>query len=139
MKDMLKEEVGRRLTKIRMRLGLKQQRMAVLLGIKTMSYSRNERGQHYPSAVTLNQLARQFDISLDWLFLGEGNMFRGEKQAEESESKSSDLIQKDIEEMIDIMKHIPMVRYSVLDHFHRLKIDNQAYIDKELEKIKETG
>jgi transcriptional regulator with XRE-family HTH domain len=141
-KNIIKEDIGRRLSKIRSSLGLSQQRMATLLNTGKMSLNRNERGQNYPNGGTLYELANQFNVSLDWLFLGRGNMFIGVEEVEEPKSeevKSSDLFERDVEELLDHMRRIPLVRYSVLDHFHRFKIENKAFIDKVISEEKETG
>jgi transcriptional regulator with XRE-family HTH domain len=134
MKDMLKGEVGERLRKLRKRLGLTQARMAALVNIKTMALNRQERGLNYPSAVTLHQMAAQFDVSLDWLLCNRGSMFRG--KTESQKNKSSDMFEREVEELIYLMKHIPLVRHSVMGYFQKFKIDNQAFIDQELEKLK---
>lgn len=136
MRDVLKEEVGRRLTTIRNRLGLSPQRMAALMNVSKTSLNRLERGLSYPSAVTFHRLFKQFSVSIDWLLCNRGSMFTGE--AAKQKEKSADLFGGDLEEMVYLMKRIPLVRYSMMDHFQRFKIDNQVFIDRELEKIKET-
>ena len=135
MKDTLKGEVGGRLRRLRNRLGLTQARMAALLNIRTMALNREERGLNYPSALTLHSLATQFDVSLDWLLCNRGSMFTG--KAESKKRESGDMFTREVEEMVYLMKHIPLVRHSVMGYYQKFKIDNQAFIDGELEKIKE--
>ncbi len=136
MEDMLRVEVGRRLIKLRNRYGYKQHQMAVHLEMAPITLNRIERGKFYPSAITLQRLVDKFKISLDWLFYGRGNMFWGKKESEKS--KSGDIFEKDIEEMVYLMRQVPLVRYAMMDHFQRFKVDNRAVIDDELSKRKET-
>jgi transcriptional regulator with XRE-family HTH domain len=140
MKDLLKEEIGGRVRKVRSRLGLSQQRMATLLDMAKISLNRIERGLNYPSALTLTRLAKQFDVSIDWLLCNRGSMFPAKEKSknESDEGKSSGLFERDVEELVNLMRRSPLVRYSMMDHFQRFKMENQAFIDKELGKPEET-
>jgi hypothetical protein len=65
-------------------------------------------------------------------------MFRGKQAAVTNgteRAKSSDTLERDMEEMVYLMRHIPLVRYSMMDHFQRFKLDNSTVIDEELGKI----
>jgi transcriptional regulator with XRE-family HTH domain len=138
MKDALKGEIGRRLERIRKNLGLNQRRMAARLNLADISYSRIERGLFYPSAITLHQLSSRLNVSLDWLFCGQGNMFIGKKETGKTgleKAKSSNKFERDVEEMVYLMGHIPLVHYSMMDHFQRFKLENRIAIDEELKKI----
>lgn len=137
MEDMLKVDIGRRLIKLRNRFGYKQQQMADQLGMAPISLNRIERGTFFPSAVTLNEIAVKFNVSLDWLFYGKGNMFMGKGEGETN--KSGDIFERDIEEMVYLMRQIPLVRYAMMDHFQRFKVDNRTVIDDELTKQKGKG
>ena len=136
MEDRLKIDIGRRLIQLRSRLGYKQQQMAVQLRMAPISLNRIERGKFFPSAITLNEIAVKFNVSLDWLFYGKGDMFMGKGEAEKK--KSGDIFERDVEEMVYLMRHIPLVRYAMMDHFQRFKVDNRSLIDDELSKRKET-
>lgn len=137
MKDLLKTDISRRLIALRKHFGYNQRQMAAKLDMAQISLNRIESAKHYPSAVTLQRLSGQFGVSLDWLFLGEGNMFRGKPGPVKAESKketSGDIFESDVEEMVSLMRQIPLVRYSMMDHFQRFKVDNRAVIDEELSK-----
>lgn len=140
MKDLLKEEIGGRVRKVRSRLGLSQQRMATLLDMAKISLNRIERGLNYPSALTLTRLAKQFDVSMDWLLCNRGSMLQVKEasKSESDEGKNSGLFERDVEALVNLMRRSPLVRYSMMDHFQRFKMENQAFIDKELAKPEET-
>ncbi|UCH98708.1 MAG: helix-turn-helix transcriptional regulator, partial [Candidatus Aminicenantes bacterium] len=50
---MSKEAMGKRLREIRRHFGYLQDKMAAVLGIKKVTYGKNERGLHYPDIFTL--------------------------------------------------------------------------------------
>ena len=133
---MLKIDIGRRLIKLRNRFGYKQSQMAVELRMAPISLNRIERGTFFPSALTLNEIAVKFNVSLDWLFYGKGNMFLGKQESEKN--KGENVFEWDVGELVYIMRQIPLVRYAMMDHFQRFKVDNRTVIDDELAKRKET-
>lgn len=142
MKDLLKIDISRRLITLRNHLGYNQRQMAAKLDMAQISLNRIESGKYYPSAITLQRLSGKFGLSLDWLFRGEGNMFRGKPGAvnvESKKEKSGDIFESDVEEMVYLMRQVPLVRYSMMDHFQRFKVENRAVIDEELSKGKEPG
>jgi transcriptional regulator with XRE-family HTH domain len=112
-----------------------------LLGINKMTYMKNENGTHFPSASTLYNLASQFSVSSDWVLCGRGEMFFGQKEAEaknQQANKSADMFTRQIDEMVDLMKNIPLVYHSVASYFLRFKVENEAYLDREMSRLKET-
>jgi transcriptional regulator with XRE-family HTH domain len=138
---MLKVEVGLRLKKVRLTLGHKVSGMAALLGINKMTYMKNETGTHFPSASTLYNLASQYNVSSDWILCGRGTMFYGQKEEEAKNrqaNKSADMFTRQIDEMAVLMKNIPLVYHSIMGYFLRFKVDNEAYLDREMARLKET-
>lgn len=133
--------MGLRLRKVRLTLGYRVLRMAVLLGINKMTYIKNENGTHFPSASTLHNLASQYNVSSDWILCGRGAMFYGQKEEEaknQQVNKSDDMFTRQIDEMVNLMKNIPLVYHSVVSYFLRFKVDNEAYLDREMARLKET-
>lgn len=138
---MLKVEMGLRLKKVRQTLGYRTSRMAVLLGVNKMTYIKNENGTHFPSATTLYMLTTQYNVSSDWILTGKGTMFYGEQEQEtknQQVSKSDDIFTRQIDEMVNLMKSIPLAYHSVMGYFLRFKVDNEAYLDREMARLKET-
>jgi transcriptional regulator with XRE-family HTH domain len=139
---MLKVEMGLRLKKVRLALGYRTSRMAVLLGVNKMTYIKNENGTHFPSATTLFNLVTQYNVSSDWILCGKGTMFYGEQEQEtknQQVSKSGDIFTRQIDEMVNLMKNIPLAYHSVMGYFLRFKVDNEAYLDREMARLKETA
>ena len=71
------KEIGERIKEVRMKLRLSQQELASELGISQGHLSEVERGIRKPGGEMLNALKHKFNVSLDWLFTGEGMMFSG--------------------------------------------------------------
>ncbi len=120
--------IGSRLREVRLRLGLSQEKMGRLLNLKKSSFGKIERGECRPTARILRNLTDKYDVSMDYVFSGRGAIFFEDGNREPGEFAS------DEEEMLYLMKKVPLVRYSMLNHFQRFKIDNQDIIDKELAK-----
>lgn len=103
---------------------------------------KNENGTHFPSASTLYNLASQYNVSSDWILCGRGAMFYGQKEEEAKNlqaTKSADMFTRQIDEMAALMKNIPLVYHSVVSYFLRFKVDNEAYLDREMARLKETS
>jgi len=104
--DKLITEVGVRLQQVRKRAGISKEEMALRMGITTGAYIKNERGLNFPGLVTLRRLARDFDISMDWLIFNKEPMhykkkregeIQLEQQVKELELKVEELSQKEKE------------------------------------------
>lgn len=137
MRNMIKAEVGSRLRDVRLTLGYSVSRMAVLLNLNKMTYVKNENGTHFPGAVTLINLSTEYNVSIDWLLCNRGTMFYGEKDQAKKLLASKDEVQ--IDEMVNLMKNIPLAYHSMITSFLRFKVDNEAYLDREMARLKETA
>lgn len=67
----IKQPVDLRLKALREHAGYSISKMAVRLHITPSAYSKNERGLSFPGPDTPGCLARDFDISMDWLHFQE--------------------------------------------------------------------
>lgn len=81
----IKEAVAVRLKTVREQAGCTMREMAVRLHITSGAYSKNERGLNFPGLDTLRCLARDFDVSMDWLLFEKGPMYNKEKEQREKE------------------------------------------------------
>lgn len=64
-----------RLKEIRTKLKLQQGIFAEKLGIHQQQYYTYESGKSRPSVEILNKLIEKYEISIDWLLTGRGQMF----------------------------------------------------------------
>ena len=71
----IKTTIGKRFRDIRNQIGLKQNEFAKQLGCGRSNISQIESGNNLPSGIILITLKSKYNVSLDWLFSGEGSMF----------------------------------------------------------------
>ncbi len=120
-------EIGARLRAIREKLGLVQVDFAFKIGIARSTCCRCEKGECFLPTEAMQELAKSFNVSLNWLVLGQGEMFL-------SKATASDEVlmfvkeSSEVEELLLLMKKLPLFRYSVLQHFLRFKTDNPKLV-----------
>lgn len=64
-----------RLKEVRKALGLTQDKFSKELGVSKPTYVRYELGEIWPNATMLSIMTIKYDINLNWLLTGEGEMF----------------------------------------------------------------
>lgn len=124
------QEIGNRLKDLREHLKFSRQEFALRLGIAMNGYSKNEMGMNLPGMPTLKRLAKDFNISMDWLFFNRGNMFFQEKlpevtKVEEKKIPPLEETEPDVRELFEFMRKDPLLRHEVLVYFYRYKKGNQ--------------
>lgn len=62
------EIVGQRLRTLRESVGLSQNKLAGMIGVRQSSINRYENGQSVPSIQTFRWYANYFDVSMDYIF-----------------------------------------------------------------------
>ncbi len=72
----LLDEFRRRLKETRHVLGMTQDEFAKELAVSKPTYVRYEAGEMMPKAGFLTALINKFNVNLNWLLAGEGDMFR---------------------------------------------------------------
>jgi transcriptional regulator with XRE-family HTH domain len=120
----LLREIGERLRKARELFKFSQNEMADYLGAYRSSYSRYEAGRFSPQMISLYRLAMANDFSLDWLIANRGPMFYSEK-----EKTGVGPLGEDVDELMEHMKHIPLLRHEVLVLFYKFKEDHKEMVD----------
>ncbi len=133
--------LGSRLKEIRNRYGHTRDRMADLMGIRTVTYDTNEKGRHIPTLFSIMSLDKRLGISIDWLLFGRGPMSRqGEQeklrrqqeleaqQRKLEEEQEKDVFSREVEEMIETMKRVPLLRHAVMGYYQRFKIKNKELL-----------
>ena len=66
---------SKRLQTVRKRLQLSQEEISTQIGISYRAYSSYERGERKPSIEILEMFVIKFNINLNWLVAGVGEMF----------------------------------------------------------------
>ena len=115
-------EISVRIKKVREDLGFSPGRMAGLFGITRSGYVKYEAGDSYPRPRVISKLARDFDISLDWLIAGKGPMHYKEKEQPETKPEPEP-VSAEVKELIRLIELVPVLRYKVLALFAEFKVD----------------
>ena len=99
-----------RLKYLRSELGLSQTDMAKLMGVSLRVYHRYEKGEQKPSYEKLIPLVKKFNVNINWLLTGEGEMFiKPKKEKESIEEQILQVIANEPEErkqaLLDFLKN----------------------------------
>jgi transcriptional regulator with XRE-family HTH domain len=87
--------------------------MAEKLDRSPGAYKRNENGETFPEYSVLYNMAKKFDVSIDWLLCEKGPMFYSEKE------DSMIQLEKDYKELISHMQKDSILRYEILLIFRK--------------------
>lgn len=134
-KNEIVKETGNRVARIRKTLKLSQDRMAGHLGLVRPSYVKYERGEVFPNPYALHVLATTFGISMDWLLTGRGKMIYEETKQPGPEASSlekkikSDLVTGDMNDLLEHMAQIPLLRYEILSFFYKFKLQYREMVE----------
>ena len=91
-------EYGEKLKQIRQKLLLTQDEFAGALEMKSRAYAAYERNENKPPLFMLEMLCNDYDVNLNWLISGKGNMFNSAPENISSDIK--DEIIKTVEEYL---------------------------------------
>ena len=127
-KKTLLSNMRRKLPMIRENLKYSQREMAGRLGIYNASYSRHENGETMPMVTTLYKLGNTFNISLDWLIQNKGPMYYSEKEETGTNGAISKELRQDVNELLEHMEKIPLLRYETLAYFHKFKEEHKEMV-----------
>jgi transcriptional regulator with XRE-family HTH domain len=106
-------ELGQRLKKLLLALGLKQKEMAIAAGLNTGYLSDLISGKREnPGIETILKIANRFNVSLNYLLLGEGEMFLPDKEEVLKKEKELKLGFDNIDDLYRVMKRKPSERKS---------------------------
>lgn len=74
-------EYGEKLKQIRQKLLLTQDEFAGALEMKSRAYAAYERNENKPPLFMLEMLCNDYDVNLNWLISGKGDMFNRKQPA----------------------------------------------------------
>lgn len=126
MKERKYENYGLQCRAIRQRLRLTLEDVHKETGISASYISDFERGLKLPTAKYLRHLHDKYQVNLNFIFCGEGRMFR--LSAKESEIKDFGKFQEEVDEMMTYMSKVPHSLYSMLVQFSEYKVENQEFL-----------
>lgn len=128
------KEIGARIKNIRIELRINQKEMAENLNIANTYLSEIESGKRNPGYIFFYKLYKTFNINLNYLFTGEGEMLYPAKPEKHRQGKTFVEDIKTIDDLVWYMKHSQMFFHQVMGFAFKFKFDNEESIKKEIEK-----
>ncbi len=125
--------IGLRLKEIRNTLRIKQKDLAAALDIAGCYLSELEHGKGNPCHAFFYKLSTRFGVSLDYLFLGEGDMFLKSKTLKDKEKELENEKTMTIESLTRLIDISPMFKYQVLGFAAKFKYDNERIIREDID------
>jgi len=112
--------VGQRLHNVRKALKLTIDQMKKKAKISHSMISDVEKGQKKVSTIYLNILANDFNVDLNYVFTGEGNIFK--------DNQAMMVLDEDIIELVETMNRDKLIKYTMLSYFLKYKVQSKALI-----------
>jgi transcriptional regulator with XRE-family HTH domain len=122
------QRIGQRLREVRKTLNMTIDDAHRETGFSRSLISEVENGLKKPSSLYLFALLDKFNVNINYIFKGKGSMFTDPISC----AKEFGPDQENIEILLDAMKHVDLVRYSVLKFFIEFKTANREYIENAL-------
>ncbi len=133
-------DLGKRLRKARMALGIQQNEMAKVVGVKPPYISSLENGKRSnPTIALLFDLSRHFHISLDYLLHGTGDMFLPSEESGENKDRFNTPDFDNIDFAIWLMRNSTFAKNNILGYVEKFYIENEDFIKNKLMRSKEKG
>jgi transcriptional regulator with XRE-family HTH domain len=133
-------DLGKRLKKARMSLGLQQKEMAEGIGVKPPYISSLETGKRSnPSIALLFYLSRHYHISLDYLLHGTGEMFLPSEASDEEMDRYHYPDFNSIDFVVWLMRNSTFAKNNILGFVERFYIENEDFIKNKMIRSKERG
>jgi transcriptional regulator with XRE-family HTH domain len=125
---------GSRIRKVRNHLKLNQTVFAKNLGISVTNVSESETGKSSPGYDFFSRMSTVYNVNLNYLFTGKGEMFMdaAEHSTVEVTSPEYDKENVDVQKFLDYFFKSKIVQYQVLAYFLKLLGSDREQIDKEL-------
>lgn len=123
-----RELIGRRLREVRKKLHLTIEEAYRQTGFSRSLISEAENGLKKPSSRYLFALLDKFGVNINYILSGTGAAFVDQIVS----SSEFGLERENIKDLFETMKHVDLVRYSMLKYYIEFKTANQEYIEKAL-------
>ena len=125
-------ELGRRMVQIREALGLKQKGFAAAVGFSEGYICQIEKGSANPTLDFFYILTSKLNVSLDFLFYGEGEMFYKARKSKTGLEENRDGIDT-IDDILWYHEYSATFRNALLYNARKIYYDIAAYIEKDID------
>ncbi|MGD2093091.1 MAG: helix-turn-helix transcriptional regulator [Candidatus Aminicenantes bacterium] len=130
------KSIGQRLQNIRKAIHINQKDFAREMEISGASLSEIEAGSAKPRIEVYYNLTRKYNVNIDYLFHGKGEMFRSPDQGGTAGIDREDEFREFLETFLDYFEKSRLVRYSVMTHFTTFLEEKETLIEKNIKKNK---
>jgi transcriptional regulator with XRE-family HTH domain len=113
-------EIGKRLKEVRKALKLTLKEISGKTGLSKSGVSYIESGRNKPSALYMLELSKQFNVNINWVLTGKGNMFQPDIELNLNFGEDNEIIK----ELLFYLEKIPFARHDILRNFHKFKKEN---------------
>jgi len=130
-------DIGKRLRKARMSLGVRQKEMAKVAGVQPPYLSSIEKGKRTNPAIAIFfKLSSHYHISIDYLLHGIGDMFLPGKENQENNPQNFSPVFNSIDNVTWLMKNSNFSKNAILSYVGRFYIENEDFIKMEMMRSK---
>lgn len=135
--DPILRDIGQRLQAVRKTLTVTQQDFARQVEVSGASLSAMEAGNSKPRIEVYFHLTREYNVNLEFLLHGQGEMFlNGEGHPEDEDLEKPGECREFMGTFLDYFDKSPVVRYAMMTHFTTFLEENEAIIEKNIKKNK---
>jgi len=134
--DPVLKDIGQRLQNIRKAIDINQKDFALEMEISGASLSEIEAGGSKPRIEIYYNLTRKYNVNIDYLLHGRGEMFRGPGQSGADGIDKEDEFREFLETFLDYFEKSRLVRYAVMTHFTTFLEEKETLIEKNIKKNK---
>lgn len=127
-------ETGKRFKAFRKSLHLTTTDLVEATGLSMGMISETEAGRNKPSPTLLLALYLKYDLNINWLLTGEGEMRAARVGVGPRRDEHGEPVM-DMSTLLWYMEHVPLVRHNMLGYFARFYYENEAHIRKLEEKL----
>jgi transcriptional regulator with XRE-family HTH domain len=121
--------IGKRLRDIREALNITLEKMQEISGFSKSLISAAEKGQKKPSSIYLYVLLERFNVDLNYIFSGKGNMFRHVPKLLDPGDPD---LGHTCEELVYMIENVELVRYAMMTEYIKFKAQNKTLINEAL-------
>jgi len=125
--------LGERIKALRKHLNLSQKELAASLGMANSYLSEIEHGNAYPAFEFFHKISRMYNMDLNYLFHGTGEMFLPREKKPEKQVEWLDDIRTS-DDLLWFMEHSSMFRNSIMGMAEKFLIENEQFLKKNVQK-----
>lgn len=134
-----KSHPGQRIKMLRERLNLQQNELARAVDILPSTLCAFEKGERNPTYEFLSRIAHQYNVNLNWLVTGKGEIFTDRPGNENSLFVNFDFGEQTgpVVQLVKMLSDSPLVRLTILAFAAKFMLANENLINKDIKLNKE--